>query len=194
MWNIPLFKLVCTYIGILVTKCGNLYRKLLKADFVKRDFRFFDYSPLKSANQAKIFPEATFLVKFLISKWVGDAEKDLLYLCIWFLLCAQTKRRCSVAKILLSSCFAKWKLAELIQASRTFWGMLGLTLNWLNCFIQSSFPFQMFWLLGNPSGDWKLTHNSYTMKLVNMSGYLAQIHFFFHSAQLGKAIGHYYCI
>lgn len=67
VWKITLFKLVCIYVAILITKCGNSYKKLLKGDFVKRAFQFFGNSSLESANQAKNFPEATFLVKFLIS-------------------------------------------------------------------------------------------------------------------------------
>lgn len=44
VWKITLFKLVCIYVAILISKCGNLYRKLLKADFMKTAFRFFDNS------------------------------------------------------------------------------------------------------------------------------------------------------
>jgi len=67
VWKITLFKLVFMYVAVLLIKCGNLYKKLLKPDLMKRAFRFFDNSSLESANLTKKFPGATFLVKFLIT-------------------------------------------------------------------------------------------------------------------------------
>lgn len=78
VWKITSFKLVCICVAILITKCGNLYKKLLKADFVKKAFRFFDNCSLEPANRAEKLLGATFLVKFLISNWVRDTEKALL--------------------------------------------------------------------------------------------------------------------